>query len=59
MIKVHHTGVFYNVTEFNNEVKQEMEVYDVNEDSLGVEFFEIKKLTKENLSAIAIIELEN
>ncbi len=58
MIKVHHTGVFYKITEFNNEVKQEMEVNEINDDSLGAEFFEIEKLTKENLSAIAIMELE-
>lgn len=57
-IKVHHTGIFYKIIDFNNEVKKEMEVNEVNDDSLGAEFFEVKKLTRENLSAIAIMELE-
>ena len=58
IIKVHHTGIFYKITDFNNEIKKEMEVNEVNDDSLGAEFFEIEKLTKDNLSAITIIELE-
>ncbi len=58
MIKVHHTGVFYKVIDFNNEIKREMEINEINDDSLGAEFFEIEKLTKDNLSMIAIMELE-
>ena len=58
LIKVHHTGVFYKVIDFNNEIKREMEINEINDDSLGAEFFEIEKLTKDNLSAIAIMGLK-
>ena len=42
LIKVHHTGIFYKVLD----------------DSLGADFYEIDKLNKNELSAIAILELE-
>ena len=58
ILKVHHTGIFYKVIDFKNEVKNKMEVNEINDDSLGAEFFEINKLTKDHLSALAIIELE-
>lgn len=31
---------------------------EVNDDSLGAEFFDINQLSKEELSAIAVLELE-
>ena len=58
LVKVHHTGIFFKVTDYNNEVKKEVKVDDVNDDSLGADFFEIKELRKDELSAIAILELE-
>ncbi len=57
-IKVQHIGIFYKVKDFNNEVKKEMEVNEINDDSLGAEFIEIDKLSKNKLSNIAIMELE-
>ena len=34
------------------------EVDEVNDDSLGADFYEIDKLSKDELSSIAILELE-
>ena len=58
LVKVHHTGIFYKVLDFKNDIKKELEINSVNDDSLGAEFFDIDKLKKENLSKIVILELE-
>jgi ADP-ribose pyrophosphatase YjhB (NUDIX family) len=58
IVKVHHTGIFYKVLEYGNEINKEVEIDDVNDDSLGADFYDIASLTKNDLSAIAIMELE-
>lgn len=58
IIKTHHTGIFYKILTYQNEIKKEIEIDSVNDDSLGAEFYDIDKLTPTNLSNIAILELE-
>ena len=58
LLKVHHTGIFYKILNYKNEIKKELEVDEVNDDSLGADFYEIDKLSKDELSSIAILELE-
>lgn len=58
LIKVHHTGIFYKVLSYENEIKNNMEIDSVNDDSLGAEFYEIDKLAKKDLSNIAELILE-
>ncbi|MEG0977125.1 MAG: NUDIX domain-containing protein [Bacilli bacterium] len=58
LIKVHHTGIFYKVLDYKNKIKKEVEVNEINDDSLGSDWYDISKLTKKELSAIAILELE-
>ena len=58
LVKVHHIGIFFKVLSYTNEIKKEVEVNEVNDDSLGADFFDISKLSKDELSAIAILELE-
>lgn len=53
-----HIGIFYKVNNYNNEIKKEVEIDSQNDDSLGADFYEIDKLKKEELSEIAILELE-
>ena len=48
----------YFVLNYKNEIKKELEVDEVNDDSLGADFYEIDKLSKDELSSIAILELE-
>ena len=57
-IKVHHTGIFFKVNKYNNEIKKVVEVDDINDDSQGADFYKISELTKSKLSATAILELE-
>lgn len=53
-----HIGIFYKVISYDNEIKKEVEVDEQNDDSLGADFYEINNLRKQELSAIAILELE-
>lgn len=57
-VMVHHTGIFFKVLKYNNEIKREVSVDEVNDDSLGADFYDIDELYKKDLSAIAILELE-
>ena len=57
-ILVHHVGIFYQILEYRNEIKKDISIDNQNDDSLGADFYEIKKLKKKKLSAITILELE-
>lgn len=54
----HHIGIFYRIKDYKNEIKHNIKIDEKNDDSLGANFYEISKLSKESLSAIAIIELK-
>ena len=58
LVKVHHTGIFFKVKEFKNEIKKTACIDEVNDDSLGADFYKIDELSKNKLSAIALLELE-
>lgn len=58
MLRVHHTGIFFKIMEYSNEIRKNVELDKNNEDSLGADFYDIKNLTKNDLSKIAILELE-
>lgn len=58
LVKVHHIGIFYKINDYTNEIKETIAIDDINDDSLGATFYEIKKLTKNNLSKIALMELK-
>jgi mutator protein MutT len=58
IVKVHHTGIFYKVLEYDKEINKEIKIDEVNDDSLGADFYDITSLTRDDLSAIAIMELE-
>lgn len=57
-IITHHIGIFYKINSYNGEMKKDIEITDINDDSLGANFYEIDKLTKNMLSKIALLELE-
>ena len=57
-VKTHHIGFFYKILDYKNEIKKEILIDQINDDSLGAEFSSINKLNKEELSAIAILELD-
>lgn len=58
LVNVHHIGIFFKVLNYNKKIKKEVKVDEINDDSLGADFFSINKLSKKELSAVAIMELE-
>lgn len=57
-IMVHHVGIFYKILGYENDIKENISVDLVNDDSLGAGFYKISSLRKKDLSKIAILELE-
>ena len=57
-IMVHHVGIFYKILVYENDIKENISVDLVNDDSLGAGFYKISSLRKKDLSKIAILELE-
>ena len=57
-IKTHHVGIFYKILKYKNNIINKINIDSNNDDSLGASFYEIDKLNKKDLSAIAILELE-
>lgn len=56
--RTHHIGIFYIIKEYQNEIKKDVNIDSQNDDSLGANFYDIKDLSKNMLSNIAILELE-
>ena len=54
----HHIGIFYKVIDYKNDIINSIAIDRQNDDSLGADFYNIFALKKENLSAIALLELE-
>lgn len=48
ILQVHHTGIFFKVNNYSNDIKQTIEIDEQNDDSLGADFYEISKLIKKN-----------
>lgn len=57
-IKEQHIGIFYKILSYKGDIKKEINLDNNNDDSLGSEFYIINDLKKEQLSKIAILELE-
>lgn len=58
IVKVHHIGIFYRILNYQNEIKKNIDIDTINDDSLGADWYNISDLKKDNLSSIAIMELE-
>ena len=57
-IKVHHIGIFYTVLDYDGDILKENIVDEINDDSLGAEFYDIDKLKESDVSKIAWMEIE-
>ena len=56
--KGHHIGFFYKINKYENNIKSDISIDSINDDSKGAKWYEINSLCKSNLSSIAIIEIE-
>lgn len=53
-----HIGIFYNILDYSGDVRKNINIDSVNDDSLGADFYNIKGLNKAQLSYITIMILE-
>lgn len=53
-----HIGIFYEIKDYKNEIKKEINIDKQNDDSKGADFYNINELKKDNLSQITILILE-
>lgn len=56
--KGHHLGFFYLIKDYKGNVKNDISIDNVNDDSKGAMFYNINELHKKDLSNIAILEIE-
>ena len=56
--QLHHIGFFYKINKYENVIKSDIEITNINDDSKGAKFYNINELSKSKLSDIAIIEIE-
>lgn len=54
----HHIGVFYKINSYEGKILTTIKIDDINDDSLGAKFYDINKLSRNDLSKIAILQLE-
>lgn len=54
---LHHLGIFYKVNSYENEVIENIDIDSVNDDSMGASFYKISSLRKDDLSKIAVLEI--
>lgn len=54
----HHLGFFYKINKYENDINSDVLINEKNDDSLGAQFYDIKKLKKSELSYIANLEIE-
>ncbi len=57
-VEVHHIGIFFKILDYKNNIQKNINIDERNDDSKGADIFEINKLSKKDLSQIAILELE-
>lgn len=58
LFKVHHIGIFYKIISYSGEVNNNIKIDEVNDDSMGADFYDIKSLKKEKLSKMVLLELK-
>ena len=58
LINVFHVGIFYKILSYDGEIKNDIEIDEINDDSMGADFYKISKLKKDELSKIIMMELK-
>ncbi len=59
VINVHHIGIFYKIEKYDGEIKKDNIVDEVNDDSLGADFYDLNSLKENEVSKITLLALKN
>ena len=54
---VHHIAVFYKIISYDKDILNEVEITDINDDSMGAEFYDIESLKINDVSNITSLIL--
>ena len=54
----HHVCIFYKINDYEGDIKDDISINEINDDSLGANFYEIKNLKKKDVSEITVLALE-
>ena len=55
---IHHIGFFYKIKKYETDIKSSINIDNINDDSKGAKYYDIKNLKKEELSDIAYLEIQ-
>lgn len=58
LLETKHIAILYTIENLKNNIKETIEITDVNDDSMGAEYYDIVKLNEEQLSNIALLALK-
>lgn len=56
--EIKHIAILYIINDFKNEIKNNIAITHINDDSMGAEYYDIVKLKNDELSNIALLALE-
>lgn len=57
-LETKHIAILYKINKYKNDIKNNIQITEINDDSMGAEYYDIKTLKNENLSNIAILAIE-
>ena len=55
--QIHHIGFFYTINKYTGNIKRNIKITEVNDDSKGAAWYNINKLSRENISQLVILVL--
>lgn len=58
LLETKHIAILYIINKFKNDIKNTVEITEINDDSNGAEYYDIVKLKEEQLSNIALLALK-
>lgn len=57
-LETKHIAILYKISNYENDIKDNIEITEINDDSMGAEYYDIKMLSSTNLSNIASLAIE-
>lgn len=56
-LETKHIAILYKIINYENDIKNNIEITEINDDSMGAEYYDIKTLSSTNLSNIASLAI--
>lgn len=56
-LETKHIAILYKINNYKNDIKDNIEITEINDDSMGAEYYDINSLTNDKLSNIASLAI--